>query len=301
MNEWRYAPVKRHDVVTIPILWLAIVLSLLVHLTMLIVWLPRMHLLPGENAQPGTSGNPLVAQLVTRPIPPEPSASAPPPAPAQESPLVARAQPRRVPAPVKPRPSPAPPPVVLSQPGPGIPAPAPVPAPAPPVPPAPAGDFASFVEARRLARGEAPSAPSSGAAPNAPSVDDEIARKNRIVAANLGMNVAPTFGEDPKNGGGIFHIERLDYNDAEFYFFGWNKDIKRRSKQLIEVKRGNNSDIRIAVIRRMIAIIREHETGDFSWQSHRLNREVTLSARPGDTAGLEDFMMHEFFDDPRHP
>lgn len=297
MNEWRYAPVKRHDVVTIPILWLAIALSLLVHVTMLAVWLPRLRLLPGENAERGTAGSPLVAQLVPRPSPPESSASAPPPAPAAEAPPIVLSQPRRTPVPVKPRPTPVPPPVVLTQPGPAIPPP-PAPAPAPAAPP---GDFASYVEARRRARGEAPTDASSGNAPNTPPVDDEVARKDRIVAANLGINRPPTFGEDPRNGGGIFHIERMGYSDAEFYFFGWNKDIKRRSKQLIEVKKGNNSDIRIAVIRRMIAIIREHETGDFSWESHRLNREVTLSARPADTAGLEDFMMHEFFDDPRHP
>jgi hypothetical protein len=296
MNEWRYAPVKRHDVVTIPILWLAIALSLLVHLTMLVVWLPRLRLLPGENAERGTAGSPLVAQLVPRPGPPESSAAAPPPAPAADIAPVERVPPRRMPPPVKPRPPSAP---VLAQPGPGIPSPSP-PA-APPAPPAPPGDFASYVEARRLARGEAPSSPSSGSAPDAPPVDDEIARKNRIVAANLGMNVTPTFGQDPKNGGGVFHVERLGYNDAEFYFFGWNKDIGRRSKQLIEVKKGNNSDIKLAVIRKMITIIREHETGDFSWESHRLNREVTLSARTGDNAGLEDFMMQEFFGDPRHP
>jgi hypothetical protein len=294
MNEWRYAPVKRHDVVTIPILWLAIALSLLVHITMLAVWLPRLRLLPGENGERGTAGSPLVAQLMPRPGPTEPSASAPAPAPAVQSNPVERPQPRRAPVPVKPRPAATPPPVVLTQPGPAIVSPEPAPA-----PPAPPGDFASYVEARRRARGEAPTTASSGNAPGAPPVDDEIARKNRIVAANLGNNRAPTFGEDPKNGGGIFHIERLGYNDAEFYFFGWNKDIGRRSKQLIEVKRGSNSDIRLAVIRRMIAIIREHETGDFSWESHRLNREVILSARPSDTAGLEDFMMHEFFDDPR--
>jgi hypothetical protein len=28
---------------------------------------------------------------------------------------------------------------------------------------------------------------------------------------------------------------------------------------------------------------------------------VTLSARPGDNAGLEDFIMHDVFPDPRQP
>ena len=88
-------------------------------------------------------------------------------------------------------------------------------------------------------------------------------------------------------------------DSAEFIFFGWNKDIRRNSKQLIEVTRGDSSDIRIAVVRKMIAIIREDEPGDFVWVSQRLGRNVTLSARPRDNAELEDFIMQEFFADPR--
>ena len=94
----------------------------------------------------------------------------------------------------------------------------------------------------------------------------------------------------------MFDIERLGYDSAEFMFYGWNKDIRRNTMQVIEVRKGNNSDIRIAVVRRMIAIIREHEDGDFVWESQRLRRSVTLSARPRDNAGLEEFLMREFFD-----
>ena len=36
-------------------------------------------------------------------------------------------------------------------------------------------------------------------------------------------------------------------------------------------------------------------------ESHRLGRSLTLSARAADNAGLEEFMMKEFFDDPRQP
>jgi hypothetical protein len=49
----------------------------------------------------------------------------------------------------------------------------------------------------------------------------------------------------------------------------------------------------------MIAIIRDHERGDFVWESRRLGRNVTLSARPRDEAGLKDFLMREFFADTR--
>ena len=48
----------------------------------------------------------------------------------------------------------------------------------------------------------------------------------------------------------------------------------------------------------MIVLIRSHYTGDFFWESHRLGRTVTLSARAEDNDGLEDFMMREFFGQP---
>ena len=45
----------------------------------------------------------------------------------------------------------------------------------------------------------------------------------------------------------------------------------------------------------MISLIREHYQGDFNWESHRMARTIVLSARPEDSAGLEDFLMLEFF------
>ncbi|MGZ8265062.1 MAG: hypothetical protein ACXW2I_12745, partial [Burkholderiales bacterium] len=81
----------------------------------------------------------------------------------------------------------------------------------------------------------------------------------------------------------------------------WNKDIQRNTLQLIEVRKGSEPDIRIAVVRRMIAIIREQEKEDFVWESKRLGRNLLLSARVRDNAGLEEFLMREFFGDPRRP
>lgn len=143
----------------------------------------------------------------------------------------------------------------------------------------------------------APAAPPSSAA-SAPPVEDENERLNRIVAANLGTLRTPSFGEEI-NGGGIFRIQRMHHDYAEFVFFGWNKDIRRNARQLIEVRRGAHGDIRLAVIRRMIEIIRERESGDFVWESERLGRSVTLSARAGDNAGLERFLMQDLFGESR--
>jgi len=115
------------------------------------------------------------------------------------------------------------------------------------------------------------------------------------VAGNLGSPRDRSFGYDPRQGGGMFRIERIGTDYAEFHFFGWNNQISRNTKQLIEVRKGENSDIRIAVVRKMIAIIRETAQEDFVWVSTRLGRSLTLSARAKDNAGLEEFMMREFF------
>ena len=63
------------------------------------------------------------------------------------------------------------------------------------------------------------------------------------------------------------------------------------------MRQGDNPDIRIAIVREMISIIRRYENEDFVWESHRLGRNITLSARAQDTRDLENFMLREFFDD----
>ena len=107
------------------------------------------------------------------------------------------------------------------------------------------------------------------------------------------------FGYDPAGGGGIFQISHMSEDSAEFIFFGWDKDIRRNTKQYIDVRKGDNPDIRVAVVRKMVSIIRDHERGDFFWESYRLGRFVPLSARPKDNAELEGFLMREFFPDIR--
>ena len=180
---------------------------------------------------------------------------------------------------------PPPPVVALERLAPGDPSPPPAPATAPRI-----GDLTAYVEAWRLTRGD-PAPPDSPP----PQVESDNARTNRFAAANLAAERQITFGYDPSRSGGMFTIERLGYDYAEFTFIGWNSDIRRRTKQLIEVRKGNNSDIRIAVVRKMISIIREIEPVQFDWGSQRLGRTVTLSSRMRDNSGLEDFMMLEFF------
>ena len=195
-------------------------------------------------------------------------------------------------------------PSIVTPPIAAIPAPTPPAPPREPPPPAPAPitppvaqtypDLSSYIAAKRRARGESESGSSS------PS-EDENARRNKIVTANLASINTPTFGADTRNSGGMFQITQLHPDSAEFTFFGWNRDIKRRASQRIDVRRGEHGDIRVAVVRRMIAIIREYEQEDFTWRSNRLGRDVTLSARASDNEGLEQFMLREFFDLRRAP
>ena len=308
----------RNDVVTIPTIRIAFVLSILVHAVLLwLVW-PHLRSLTEATGRQSTS---LAVDLAPRrdriasaaaPAPPAPPATVAE-APASRASAPARPPPAvHVPVPRKPKPAPRPvsPPVIAQQAPssaaierpspvpPRAPAPEPSPAVATPMPPPPAQDLASYVEAQRLARGEA-SPPSPAANTGATSAEREIARRDQIVAANLGLNKTPSFGTDARNAGGLFQITELNYDDARFYFFGFDKAIGRNARQLIDVRRGSDPDIRIAIVRRMIAIIRDSINGDFVWVSQRTGNGVTLSSRPADNAGLEAFIMHDIFPEVR--
>ena len=282
---------------TIPAIWVAFALSLLIHVAVLWQWLPTLMPRPPspDEIKAGEAKGSLLVRLAPPSSPqPMPKPALQPPAPMLE------ARPPTVAA----RPRPTPPVIAFNRPAPGIQSPAPtvpdVIAPAPARPTA-EGDLTSYIEARRRARAQSAPAASAESVANAQPVDDDKARSNRIVAANLGTQRAQTFGYDPKQGGGVFQIARMGYDYAEFYFFGWNKEIRRNTKQLIDVRKGDNSDMRIAVVRKMIAIIREYEQEDFVWDSYRLGRSLTLSARARDNAGLEQFMLLEFFADSGAP
>ena len=94
---------------------------------------------------------------------------------------------------------------------------------------------------------------------------------------------------------GIFEITSLSSRHATFAFRGWTNDYSSSRREFFEVEASTGQDIRLVMVKRMIKLIREHYQGDFNWDSHRLNRVVNLSARPQDNAGLEEFMLMEFF------
>jgi hypothetical protein len=280
MSHWLDEPRVRQDVVTIPRLWVTIALSILIHVAVLFIWIPRTHLLtPGDQEQDLLSDR-LQVRLAAPPAPP-PAAPAPQtqatlPSPPQAPRTIARIRP----PPVVTLPNPQAPAIVAPPPAPPV-----VAAPTRPSPPI-EGDLAAYVQARRRERGEQEAA-----------LDNEAAQFNRAIAANLPAPARGVAAQDTKRGGGIFGIKRMTYDDAAFEFYGWNTAMGRKTPQLIEVRKGDNADMRIAVVRRMIVIIRQFEKEDFNWESPRRGHVVVLSARLSDNAALEDYLMHEFFDD----
>ena len=296
MKHWSDDSPRQGAVVAVPLVWLAFILSLIIHIAVMWVWIPRIRLVAANAQDTSQSGGPLAVQLAALPTKPAVVTPPTPPTPPQvaQSPAVRapaailRALPKPatpiIAAPISPVPNViAPPPVAM-------PAPAPKAAPPPPIPAD--MDLSAYMAAKRRARGETESTQAAASEP----AESEAARRDRIVAANLAAVRTPNLGSDPRNGGGLFEIKRLGSDDAEFMFYGWNKEIKRRVPQMIEVKKGTNGSIQIAMVRKMIGIIRDYEDGDFAWESRRLGRVITLSARASDNGELEAFMMKEFFE-----
>ncbi|UJP04691.1 MAG: hypothetical protein LZF61_07425 [Nitrosomonas sp.] len=147
-------------------------------------------------------------------------------------------------------------------------------------------DFINQAKARRRAEGlfdDSDAVPANTA--KQPSA-------NEIRMANIRRNL-----QNPGTSG-IFQIQRIGPRTAEFSFRAWTTGQSNPRLQLIHVTAGPDGDVERAIIRRMIELIREYYKEDFNWESHRLHRVVVLSAREKDTAGLEDFLMREFFLNP---
>ena len=133
--------------------------------------------------------------------------------------------------------------------------------------------------------------------------ESDAARQNaEATARELGPSAEQKRDENIKRNfqtgvNGIFEITDMNLlaRTANFTFNGWTNDFSNSRKEFFEVEAKSGQDVRLVMIRKMIGLIRLHYQGDFNWESHRLNRTIILSAKPEDSAGLEDFMMIEFF------
>ena len=147
-------------------------------------------------------------------------------------------------------------------------------------------DMQAYIDAQRKRRG----AP----AQTDQAEESEAARGNRNALANIAA-INGRGGQDPNETGGVFSVTNKTFSTADLKFRGWNPNFKRRWLTAVTVERGSEPDIETAIVKKMIELIRKEKSGDFEWESHRLNRVVTLSARPQDTQELMNFLFKEMF------
>ena len=147
-------------------------------------------------------------------------------------------------------------------------------------------DMASYVAQRRAEReaSESDAARQNAAAAAAEQGPSEEAKRDARIKNNFNNGT-----------NGIFEIKELSNTSARFSFLGWTSSVSNSHLEFFEVEAKNGQDVRLIMIRRMIAIIRQHYQGDFDWDSQRLGRTISKSARLEDSAELEDFLMQEFF------
>lgn len=155
-------------------------------------------------------------------------------------------------------------------------------------PPANVTDMASLIELRRRQRnGDAQPAPSA-------EEDENAAAKARAMANIMGAQGRNANGER-NDTGGVFQIVDKSFNSADIKFRGFSTNFKRQWLQQVHVETGLEKDIETAIVKRMIEMIRKEKPGDFIWESHRLGRNVPMSARKEDEKELQAFLMQEFF------
>lgn len=153
----------------------------------------------------------------------------------------------------------------------------------------PLPDMASMLNAARERRQQSEAA---AAAENQAAQQGQRGQSPQEIAeANVKRSMQRASGQDGTSG--VFQIVSKSVRMGTFSFRGW-KVNSNGWKQTIEVDAGVNGNIDLAMVRKMIEIIRTHYKGDFRWESNRLGRVVNLSARVEDSAELEAFMLEEF-------
>ena len=265
-----------------------LILTVLLHLLLVLVWFYQPD---NKQSAPARSGDesavvwlpPEQPQKPTQKPTPQPASKA---APKQAQPKSAPpkvAQVRRLPntitlpqeKPVEETPTPTPQPAEVAK----------------AEPPAET-DMQAYIEARRRARGAAPQSDQSE--------ESAASRGMRNALANIAA-VNGRGGQDTNESGGVFSVSNKSFSSADLKFRGWNPNFKRRWLTAVTVERGSERDIETAIVKKMIELIRKEKNGDFEWDSHRLNRVVTLSARPQDTQELMDFLFKEMFPEYKVP
>ena len=162
--------------------------------------------------------------------------------------------------------------------------------------PAPEEDFSARLAARQRERANTEKQEREQQAARGTPEQQADERGKQIALANIASQMRAA-GLEKDDAGGLFQLQHVGPHHAEFLFRGWKKEARRNWSQQLDVEQGGESDIRIAVVKKMIDIIRAHTQADFTWSSPRLGKQIHLSARPEDSAGLQQFLLREFFPD----
>jgi hypothetical protein len=280
-----FIPMRPHRSIAI-----GVALSLLLHGLLLLLSFPRLT--QNEGAPSALVQEPFEVRL-SQAAPPAPPATQaivppapPPPAPAATAPRDRTPKPRP-PRPRKqviavPKPTPQTPPMPVEEP-----TPPPVATPEPNA--APPMDFMESILAKRRANETAAASANAQA-----QADGHDRSANDIAMANINRNLQ-TMSRQHEGVSGVFQILSKGIRSAEFSFRGWTADERSTWREVYVVDAGLHGDIELAIVRKMIELIRSHYQGDFNWESHRLGRVIVLSARIEDNAELEAFLIREFF------
>jgi len=256
---------------------IAVALSLLVHLLLAVFWVLKPPVTTGVAASQG----PLVARLRPRPAAPAPTTAQPEPAPPQAAPERPPERPRVPREPNRAR--------LITRPGrpPGAPPPLPpLPPPAPTVVDNnPQTDMMADLTARRARAAQA--AQETGS-------ERELSADEKA-AANIRNNLA----RKPVGTNGIFTIQDKGIRTASLVFRGWTTDERNARPQYFQVDAGLGGNVEVAIIRKVIEVIRQHYKTEFNWISARSGKVIVLSARPEDSAALESYLRNDLFGAPR--
>lgn len=277
---------------------ITVLLTVLLHVGVVLLALYHKPVKPPQERLSEHNPDAMTVQL--RPLSTPVAKPAPAPVPAR--PPVAQVRP----APPKPTPRAVKPaPRVAQRATPRLPERAEKPPQAPPQAPAATAqaqptDMMSMIEAARERRRAAgvpsePSPPAQRAEPAPAGNGETRASNNDVAMANIQHSMRNAGGSRRNAAGGAFQIVHKGPRQATYIFRGWASNRSSNLNQSIEVDAGPNGDVETAIVRSMMELIRKYQPGDFTWDSYRLGKVLTLSARPEDSARLEQFLKQEFF------
>jgi hypothetical protein len=168
----------------------------------------------------------------------------------------------------------------------------------PPPPPKieePIPDMASMLNAARERRQKAEAVAASEN--QAAQQGNRGLSPQEVAEANVRRSLERANGKD--GDGGLFTVTSKGVRVATFSFRGWDPR-SRGARQVFEVDAGLGGNVELAIVKRMIEVIRLRFKTKAPWESQRLGRVVMISMAIEDTEEVERFLMKEVFESD-HP